>query len=498
MHSKLPFGWRSSREYRRRAARLSGRSGLSAPDNLHRAARATAGIALYAAVSAYFRFRPEPEGINGTPRSYQVPTEDISFCYDGTWYEDGRRQAVRQIADEVVRTIRRARRLVMMDVFLFNLHHAEQSTFVPTTRQIADAFADKQHPSWFITDPLNTTYGTAESEPLTWLAEQGVEVCMTDLEKLRDNNLLYAPIWHLLLRHFGRGRSGWLPNPLRRDGTTTFRAILAALTLRGNHRKVVIADEDDTWVTIITSSNFEDSSSYFCNTAVKIRSASVARHFLEAEKAVARMSGRAVPLSIPEAEPEIGAPSADVTPLMGSQIKRALLQDVATAGEGDELFVFVLFLSDRDVIEALIRASRRGVAVGLVLDENRVSFGSKKSGFPNQIVAAELARKADLTIRWANTEQEEFHSKLIILSRPDTCILHAGSANLTRRSLSGTNLEANVRIAAPSAAAVSRDTLHYARRMLREPHSRPFDGGAPSRLRYGWYRVQEAVGIATY
>lgn len=128
----------------------------------------------------------------------------------------------------------------------------------------------------------------------------------------------------------------------------------------------------------------------------------------------------------------------------------------------------------------------------------RVSFGSEKSGFPNQIVAAELARNADVTIRWANTKREEFHSKFIILSGPDRCILHAGSANLTRRRLSGTNLEANVRIAAPPTATVSRDALRYARMMLREPHSKPFEGGAPSRLQYGWYRIQEAAGIATF
>ena len=462
--------------------------------------RGLAAAAAYAALSTYFRFRPQPEGINGERRTYRVPAEGISFYHDTTWYEHGQRHTTRQITEEVVATIRKARRFVLMDVFLFNLHHASKEAFIPTTRQIAEAFQEKDHPCFFITDPLNTSYGTAYCEPLDWLREGNVEICLTDLDEIRDNNLLYAPFWHLLPQWFGTEGAGWFKNPLRKETTTTLRAVLTALTLRSNHRKVLIADEDDTYVALVTSSNFEDASCYFANTALKIKSQAVARHFLEAEKAVAQMSGCQIPLCLPEEDSAEASASrmAEVTPLMGSQIKEAILEDLHAATAGDELFVIMLFLSDRDIIDGLIRACLRGVSITLILDRNNVSFGSKKHGFPNHLVAAELAEKSDIHLRWANTQQEETHTKFILLRKEEECILHTGSANLTRRSLSNTNLEANVRVTASPEARVCQTALQHVRWLRREPASLPAGGGDASRLKYWWYRFQEAAGIATF
>lgn len=144
------------------------------------------------------------------------------------------------------------------------------------------------------------------------------------------------------------------------------------------------------------------------------------------------------------------------------------------------MYVFVLFLSERDIIAALVETARRGAAVTVILDQNRVSFGKPKSGFPNQFVAAELARKSHIMIRWANTQEEEFHSKFILVQKRHHCIFHVGSANLTRRSLSNTNLEANVRVEAPTEARVCQDALQYACRLAREPFSIPAGRGNPS------------------
>ena len=190
----------------------------------------------------------------------------------------------------------------------------------------------------------------------------------------------------------GTGGGGLLPSPLREDRRTTLRAMLHAATLKANHRKVLVADagDDNGYVTLVTSSNFENASSFFSNVAVTIRSTGVARHFLEAEKAVARMSGCEVPFSIPD-EPSSDGGEALVTPLMGSQIKRAILRDLRAAGPGDRLYVFTFFLAERDVIRALVEADRRGARITLVLDPNRVSFGEEKHGLPNQSVASELA-----------------------------------------------------------------------------------------------------------
>jgi cardiolipin synthase len=331
---------------------------------------------------------------------------------------------------------------------------------------------------------------------LEWLKAQGVQVCITDLTKLRDNNLLYSPLWRLLLQWFGTGGRGanTLPSPVRKGNRTSIRALLMALNAKGNHRKVIVTDEGDGYLSLLTSSNFEDSSTYFLNTALQIRDANVARHFLEAEKALARVSGCEIDVEI---EPTEARGDVWVTPLMGEQIKAQVIADLEAAQPGDEVTIIMLFLSERDVIEALVRASRRGVKITVMLDQNKVSFGEEKRGYPNQFVVPELARRTDIELRWGNTDNEEFHTKFMLIRAGERCIVHTGSANFTRRSLSGTNPEANVRVEAPLTATVSQELLRYARWMAQEPRTIPAYGDR-SRVKYWFYRLQEAVGIATF
>src|SRR5690606_6835460 len=159
--------------------------------NVKRRLRWGLALAAYAGISAYYRFRQQPPGIDGGPcRRFRVPAESIGFHHDTTWYEDDERQSVLQITDELIRLIEAARRFVVMDVFLFSLHHADRaSDYLPTTRQIVDAFRVHERPAWFITDPINTSYGSWISPPLQWLEQAGVQVVVTNLRKLRDNNL---------------------------------------------------------------------------------------------------------------------------------------------------------------------------------------------------------------------------------------------------------------------------------------------------------------------
>lgn len=456
--------------------------------------RWTLPLAVGAGLSAYYRYRPQPAGVDGEPASYRLPADSLSFLHNTSWYENGRRRSLRCIHEEMASMIRGARRLVVMDVFLFNLHHAEGGGFVPLTRQIAEAFEGKQHPSYFITDPLNTFYGTSECPPLTWLRERGVTVCISNLRKLRDNNLIYAPLWRSSLQWFGTRGRGSIPNPLEPGHKTTVRALLEALNLKGNHRKVLIADDGDGWSTLVGSANLEDSGSHYCDVALKIRSQAVARHFLRAEKAVAAMSGCRIDAEIPPARSE---GDAELTPLMGKAIKQAVLADIRATTAGDELSVFMLFLAEREVVEALVAAAQRGVRVRVTLDANRISFGSRKGGFPNQFVAAELQRRADIEIRWGNLQLEEFHSKLMVVKKADRCILHVGSANFTRRGLSSTVLEANVRVEAPREARVCRQVLEYVEWVNQAPRTLAAPG-TDNRLRYWWYRISEATGLATF
>ena len=159
----------------------------------------------------------------------------------------------------------------------------------------------------------------------------------------------------------------------------------------------------------------------------------------------------------------------------------------------------MLFLADRDVIEALIAASRRGVQTTVILDQNKISFGNPKAGFPNQVVANELLRRApEMQVRWGNTRDEEFHNKFILLQTARSCILNAGSANLTRRSLVGTNPEANVRVEVPLETSLAQESIRYCEWLASEPRTLAADKRRRAPLRYLWYRIEEATGIATF
>ena len=454
-------------------------------------------IAVYAGLAAYYRYRPHPRGLEPPPRSYRLPAQNLRFVYNMVWYENGERRAVRQVVDTMCELIRRARRWVVLDVFLFNQLHVEHGQFVPVTRQVADAFRGKRHPSYFITDPFNVFYGTMPCRPLDWLREAGVRVGVVDARRIRDNNLVYSPLWRALLQWFGNGRPRWLPNPVDRRYRTTLRAILEALNFKGNHRKVLIADDGNgSYVSFITSGNLEDSGSYYAETGLVIHSREVARHFLASEKAVAHLADMVIPCEVePGPEPE---GEAWLTPLMGTCIKRAVLSDLRAAEAGDELFLFMLFLADRDVLRELKEAALRGVRVSLLLDQSRRSFGSEKRGFPNHFAAAELAPYPNVRIRWGNTRLEEFHTKLCVLAKPDRCIVHLGSANFTRRGLSGTVLEANVRLEAPLTAPVCQDILRYAHWAFSDPRSLERIDLDRSRLKQAWYRLQEITGLATF
>lgn len=455
-------------------------------------------VAALAAVSAYYRFRPLPAGINGSFRLYRVPAENIQFFHDTTWYEGDERQAVHQITPEMLRLIQAARQWLVADIFLFSLHHIDRAKDAqPTTRRIVDAIAAHERPAWFITDPINTSYGSYVSPPIYWLLQAGAQVCVTDLNKLRDNNLLYSPFWRIFIRWVDKSCPPRINNLLEPDASMSLWSFLDAINARGNHRKLLISDEYDSFATFITSSNFEDASSHFGNTAVTIRDAAVARHFLEAEKAIARASGMDIPITIPEVKSE---GDAEVTPLMGSDIKRAILQDLNAATPQDKIFLFAQFLSERRVVDALVRASRRGVPGVLVLDQNKVDFGNPKLGFPNQLTGPELARRTGFEIRWANSVREEYHNQFLLLQKPRRCVLHVGSANYNRRSLSNTVLEANVRIDAPLESQVSQEVLAYAEWMASEPRSLSYHNGRRLRSlpKYLAYRFLEATGSGTF
>ena len=128
-------------------------------------------------------------------------------------------------------------------------------------------------------------------------------------------------------------------------------------------------------------------------------------------------------------------------------IRDELLAQLSRVGTGDFVDAAVFYFSDRGVVNAFKRAIRRGARVRLLLDANKDAFGREKSGIPNRQVAGELMQLAGqyaIEVRWAATQGEQFHCKVLRVRAAQQDTLFLGSANWTRRNIAKFNLEANL------------------------------------------------------
>jgi phosphatidylserine/phosphatidylglycerophosphate/cardiolipin synthase-like enzyme len=184
-----------------------------------------------------------------------------------------------------------------------------------------------------------------------------------------------------------------------------------------------------------------------------------------------------------------------------------LLDRLDAARRGDNIDIAMFYVSDRAVIESLLAASRRGVAVRLIMDPNKDAFGNDKTGIPNQPVASELVAASDgaIHVRWYRTHGEQFHTKLAMVYSPERFWLTVGSANLTRRNLADYNLEADVAIEMPRSARIAQQTVEYFETLWSNRASLGIEYTAdfgyyadPSQLHYWLYRVMEGTGVSTF
>jgi hypothetical protein len=504
-------------------------------------------IALAWAGTAYYQaHKPMPEGTSVASKWYDVPSAKVTFIADITAADAYGRPVVSQaIFDEILRTIRSARQLIVLDYFLFNDWHGSVPTPGAPLRAISAELRDaliaqrQAHPDLkvlFITDPINEVYGSDPSRDLILLRGAGVNVVVTDLDRLRDSNPIYSGLWRLGIRWWdGSGRgTGWLPNPLDEDDRPiTFGSWARLINFKANHRKVIVADDGQGGLTgIVASANPHDASSAHSNVAVKV-SGAVLVPLLQSELSIARFSGWQGQLKVPAAADPIAAGASaagasavgasavgagDAANVAGGRIARVkvitegailsgLLEHLEAAASGDNIDIAMFYLSDRAVVEALLDASRRGVAIRLILDPNKDAFGHAKSGIPNTTVASELVSASDgkIRVRWYRTHGEQFHTKLVMVYGPQQLWFTLGSANLTRRNLDDYNLEANLSIEVGRAAGLATqlldyyDTLWTNRAALGIEYTADFAVYSdPAQSHYWLYRVMEVTGLSTF
>ena len=467
--------------------------------------------------------KPLPAGTRLAAPWSTVADGDVSFLADLTTADAYGRPVITQtIFDEVLRVVGAAREFVVLDYFLFNDGRAGPEgtplPMRPLSAELRDALLARKRAVpglrvLFVTDPINDVYGGAPSHDLAQLAASGIDVAVTDLDRLRDSNFLYSGLWRIGVRWWSGGASsgGWLPDPLETGPEQITFSVWARLcNFKANHRKVVIADDGKGGlVGIVSSANPHDASSAHSNVALRLRGAALAP-LLASEMAIARFSGwngvHGAPVSAesPAQDPPHGV---RVRLLTEGAIQDALLERIGATGRGEAIDIAMFYLSDRAIIEALLAASRRGAAIRIILDPNKDAFGHAGSGLPNRPAASELVAASDgaIRVRWYRTHGEQFHSALVMIYGPSTLWLTLGSANLTRRELGDYDLEANVAVETTRDSTLSQQALQYFETLWdnRAPAGTEYtaDVGAyadPSQLSYWAYRLMEASGLARF
>ena len=454
---------------------------------------------------------------------YRAAPADIGFIADITSADAYGRPVMSQaIFDESLRIIRNARRLVVLDYFLFNSLGAQAvpQQARPLTRDLGNALIARKRelPSLrilFVTDPINNDYGRELSADLARLQQAGIEVEVTPLEPLRDSNPIYSAFWRLAIRWWASSSSsGALPNPFDDRGPrVSFGSWARLLNFKANHRKVLIADDGhDRLVGLIGSANPHDASAAHSNVAFRVQGDGL-QALLDSEMSIAAAAGWHA-AAMPRLQPfdSMARDAAAESPyrmrfVTEGAIQSALLARLNETSSGDAIDVAMFYLSDREVVDALLSASRRGVVLRILLDPNKDAFGHEKMGIPNRPVAGELVTSSggNIRVRWYRTHGEQFHTKMVAIYGRDRFWVTAGSANLTRRNLDNFNLEANVIVETPRSAPLAQQigeyfqTLWNNRAPLGIEYTADFDVYAdPAPSRYWTYRLLESTGLATF
>lgn len=483
-------------------------------------------LAVWVGVGAWNVWKPMPAGVVVNGAWTPLHEGDVQFLRDVT-AADGYGHPIidQQIFDAAFRLIADAERLIVLDVFLFNAHRGaivDAPVHRPLSAELVRLLIDKRraHPGiriLVVTDPINDVYGGEPSPELATLRAAGIEVVVTDLDRLRDSNPAWSAFWRIALRWWAKGGPGDWPNPLDAGGERVSLGVWARLAnFKANHRKVIITDGPDGALHgLVMSANPHDASSGHSNVALRIRGPALAP-LLASEVAIAHFSGwRGAPLpSVTGASANAHESAGAGTPAVGrvrivteEAIADALVAQLQACAAGDAIDIAMFYLSDRDVLGALHDAAARGAFVRVLLDPNKDAFGREKNGIPNRPVATELVAASDgaIRVRWVRTHGEQFHAKLAAIRGREGYWLTLGSANFTRRNLDDYNLEANVIVETPRESPLETTVLAWFDGLWsnRAPAGVEYtaDFGAyadPGQLNYWGYRFMEATGISTF
>jgi phosphatidylserine/phosphatidylglycerophosphate/cardiolipin synthase-like enzyme len=480
-------------------------------------------LLIWAGAALWQLLKPMPPGTDIASDWIDTPRADVRWLADTTVTDGrGRRVIRQQIFDETLKIVAGARELLVLDYYLFNdwpdvappvdMPAAHRRISSELTKSLIERRkALPQLKVLVITDPVNELYGAWPSSTLAELQAAGIDVVRVDLDRLRDANPIYSALWRPLgtWATAQAGDAGTLPNPLAAGPATVSASMwLRMLNFKASHRKLIVADDGNGGlVSLVSSADINDGGSAHSNVGLRF-AGPVARTLLDSELEIARFSGWTTAWQIPDlSAAQRDEPSVRLRLLTEGAIGRELRAAIDTAQSGESISIAVQYLTDRDIVRALLQAAARQVRVRLILDPNKDFFGRTGDGVPNRSVAAELIRESGgrIECRWYRTHGEQFHTKLAMVRRADVLWAMLGSADLTRHHLDGFNLDADVALEADLDTPLAQELVNHFETLwqndpvaLREYTTDFQTYEDQSFARYWRYRVMEAAGLGAF
>ncbi|MDG5470403.1 phospholipase D family protein [Jeotgalibacillus sp. ET6] len=460
-------------------------------------------IALFFVILSYHQYKPLPEGVSYESETYK--TDEVAFYRDLTFTQNGETVHDQEIFERVGQLINAAQDFVVIDMFLFDGKVSKDKGYPDLSGNLTNQLLEKREqnpdmPMVVITDPVNTGYYSYENEWLKPLEEAGIDVVTTNLDPLRDPTPLYSAFWRMGIQWFGQKGTGWLPNGFVEDGPKmTARSYLMMANVKANHRKAVITDQG----AMILSANAHNESGFHSNVAFEVNGP-IIQDMLLAEQAVIDLGNSNV--TLPEfdgSEQEKG--DLEVKYTTEGKTWHEILSKLKKAKDGDQIWMAMFYLSEREVLNELIAASERGAQVYLILDPNETAFGNKKTGLPNRPVVNELVEDSNgfIQIKWYDVKEEQFHPKMMMVKSSERSSIISGSTNFTKRNLVDYNLENNIVIEGPNDTAVMEEVSRYFRGMWNNEEGQYTVGieeyqTTLSFWQRGIYFIQKVLGLTTY
>jgi hypothetical protein len=471
-----------------------------------------------------------PAGLHIAGAWESLPAANIGFLRDLSAADaTGAPLNERQIDAELQRMIARARDIVVLDAGLFGDLPAAgpKAARLRVAPTIATAITDtllkakQDQPALqvlMLIDPASIDLSTAPG-PIERLRERGIDVVPVATGRLRAPNAPFVAFWQLCCGWWshGKGAGSW-PNPVGVGPAGVAMGLWGrSAPYQRSHRQLIVADDGSGMLTgVIFSRSLNAEAALHSATALRISGAAVDAT-LESEFAVAQFSGwsgggamqaRAQRLIERQGQSLGGAPLAQearARVVSESMIGESLIALIDATARHDSIDVASLYLSERDVVRALMDAARRGVAVRLLLDPNKDGYGYDRSGLPNRVVASELVAGSDgaVRVRWYRTHGEQFSAGFMLIRGSAHSWLAVGTSDLSRRDLDDFNLAADfiVELQSSAGAAVDAltwfDTLWFNRAAGGVEYTSDADVYADaSQLHYWQYRLLEAAGVA--